>query len=176
MRNLSLLLPALMLFACQTGGVKLDDSGTPETDADTDADADTDTDTDADTDVPPGALWTGTVEVMIQSAGVPFCDGAVDLGIEDNNLTGGGDCVISGGPGAGQVFDVDFDGTVSGGSISGTMTPTMDNIPDQPTPVDMSGTVDDQQLSLDFEFELASPNDPGQMDVMVGSVQATPAD
>jgi len=176
MRNLSLLLPALMLFACQTGGVKLDDSGTPEADADTDADTDTDTDADADTDVPPGAQWAGTVEVMIQSAGAPFCDGAVELGIDDSVLTGGGDCVISGGPGAGQVVGVDFDGTVSGGNISGTVTPSMDDIPEPPAPADLSGTVDTQQLVLDFEFELTSPENPGQMDVMVGSVQATPAD
>ena len=45
-----LALSLLLLPACVTGGVPLDDSGAPDTDADADADADTDADTDADSD------------------------------------------------------------------------------------------------------------------------------
>jgi hypothetical protein len=49
--SLALLIPLLVLGACNIGGVKADDtSAPPEADADADADADTDSDADADAD------------------------------------------------------------------------------------------------------------------------------
>jgi hypothetical protein len=175
MRASPLLLPALLLAACIDGGVKLDDTGPMDGDADTDSDADTDTDTDADTDIP-GDRWVGTVTVVVQSMGVPFCDGSVQLGLEGGSLEGVGECEVSGGPGAGSSFGLDFQGQVDGSDITGTVTPSMEGAPQDPPPVDFSGTMSATEMTLDFSLEMPSPDDPQELELMVGEVMAAPAD
>jgi hypothetical protein len=178
MRSLQLLLPVLLIAACETGGVKLDDTGPldADTDTDTDSDTDSDADSDADSDIPPGQLWSGTVEVMNETMGGLFCDGPVQLGIDGSDLEGSGDCEIAAGPGVGEIFGLDFVGSVEQGVITGTVSPVMEQAPQPPPPVDFTGTVDAEQLLLDFAFEVAPPEEPQDTQQMLGSVLATPVD
>jgi hypothetical protein len=173
MRHLPCALLALLLCACVTGGVDLDDTGTGDGDTDTDTDADTDTDTDTDL----AERWTGVVGMVLQATSAPFCEGEVELTLDQGTaLSGDGWCELLGGPGMGEILELGFDGAVSGGTVTGQVALLMQGQPDAPPPVDMTGTVDAQALTLGFTVELRSPENPEDVEIAQGSVQALPAD
>jgi hypothetical protein len=166
-----------MLQACVTGGVNLDDTGPTDADTDTDTDADTDTDTDTDTDADLPAQWAGDVGMVLQENGEPFCEGEVDLALDQGaDLSGEGWCELLGGPGVGQILELGFDGAVSGGSITGQIELLMQDQPDAPPPVEMTGTVNADALELAFTVEMRPPDDPDAVEIAEGSVTAHPAD
>lgn len=182
MRLFLLSAAACLLVSCVTGGVNLDDSGTPEGDTDTDADADTDTDTDTDgdtdTDLALPEAWVGDVTMELVDQGQPFCGGLVSLVIQDSaTLTGDGACELMGGPGQGQSLQLDFAGSiVADGVVTGQITLTMPDMPEPPPAMDMKGQVTVESLQLDFELEIGPPDDPDDAQVVQGSVNAVPED
>ncbi len=141
---------------------------------DADTDTDTDTDTDSDTDLP--EVWSGSVGVVLAETGDPFCEGEVQLSLVMAALTGGGECEVGGGPGAGQVLVLDFDGTLDAdGALTGQVSITAEEIPEPPPPSDFTGQGDADSLELDFEFEIRDPQDPKASQTAEAHVAATPA-